>query len=150
MTVVPQSKTYTHNTPEACEVECTIDRLCSGISFDVNSKDKMKKCTLYSAAPVDAENGVKADTICSRVPPKCGVDGFQLNSSSQGLLKKSVNYKYTDEGACAVQCKKRDNCVGYFWNSNSTEKWKPCYTFENADSDATIGFPMSGVCSKSS
>ena len=150
MTVVPQSKTYLHSNPKACEVQCTIDRLCSGTSFDVNSKDTMKKCTIYSAAPVDATNGVKADTICSRVPPKCSVDGFELNSSSQGLLKKSGNFKHTNESACSNQCKKRDNCVGYLWDSSSTEEWKPCYIFENADSGATTGFPMSGVCSKSS
>ena len=150
MTVVPQSKTYLHSNPKACEVQCTIDRLCSGTSFDVNSKDTMKKCTIYSAAPVDATNGVKADTICSRVPPKCSVDGFELNSSSQGLLKKSGNFKHTNESACSNQCKKRDNCVGYLWDSSSTEEWKPCYIFENADSGATTGFPISGVCSKSS
>lgn len=149
MTVVPQSKTYTHSNPGACEAECTIDRLCSGISFDVNSKDIFKKCTLYSAAPVDAENGVKADTICSRVPPKCGVDGYKLNSSSQGLLKKYRDMKHSNEGACASECTGRDYCVGYLYDINSTEKWKPCYIFENADSGATTGFPMSGVCSKS-
>ena len=150
MTVIPQSKTYTHSNSDACEVECTIDRLCSGISFDTKSKDKMKKCTLYSAAPVNAADGIKANTICSRNSPKCTVDEYTVNSNSQDLLQKESSFTHSTEAACAVECTNRDNCEGYFWDSTSKEKMKPCYIFGKADSNATSGFPMSSVCSKSS
>ena len=150
MTVVPQSKTYTHSNAAACEAECTIDRLCAGISFDTKSKDKMKKCTLYSAAPANAADGIKANTICSRNSPKCTVDGYNVNNISQDLLQKESSFTHSNEGACAVECTNRDNCEGYFWDSTSKEKMKPCYIFSKADSSAITGFPISSVCSKTS
>ena len=124
ITVVPQSKTYQHSNVQACEVECTPERSCFGISFDTKSKDNMKKCTLYSGAPSNMPNSIKANTICSRKPPKCS--SFKINNDMQELgniikyTDKQSYFIHSNVKACEAECSKRDNCVGILYDDSST------------------------------
>jgi len=148
ISVVPQTKTYTHSNAGACEVECSINRSCFGISYNSTDKsDKMKKCTLYSGASSNAPGSVKANTICSRTPPTCTIPSTRKYPANY-LLKNitPTGLKHTNEGACAVECTNRDNCEGYLYDNTSKEKAKPCYIFGKADAGATTGFPAEGVC----
>jgi hypothetical protein len=152
ISVIPQSKTYLHSSVKACEVECTPDRSCFGVSFDTKSKDHMKKCTLYSGAPANASGSIKAATICSRAPPKCSKYKVDADTNDLGnIIKYSDKQSYfihSNEGACEAECTKNNSCVGMLYDESSPVGFgKKCWLFSQAESGKP-GFPLRAVCSR--
>ena len=144
---------YLHSNIGACENECTPERGCFAVSFDSASKDAMKKCNIYSAASTTGGNTIKAGTVCSRVSPRCGVSGYKLDNTSPELasvIKPSNGgyFTHTSEGACAIECNTRDNCIGYLYDKSSKNHWKPCRIFSKNNPGASSGFPVAGICSR--
>ena len=154
ISVVPQSKTYSHSNVKACEVECTPDRACFGVSLDTKSKDHMKKCTLYSGVPASASGSVKAATICSRAPPTCSK--YKVDAKINGLgsvIKyndKQSYFVHSNAGACEAECTKNCDCVGMLYDESSPVGFgKKYWLFSQAESGEP-GFPLRTVCSKTS
>lgn len=149
---------YTHSNIGACENECTLERGCFGISFDRDSKAKAKPCTTYTGSKPNENNAVLASTLCTRNLPKCGVDGYKLNSGSTDIVQNispadpAMNgarmFTHSNEGACAVECTRRDECIGYNFDSTSKLKMKPCFIYGKSKTSQTKGYPMAGICSK--
>ncbi len=144
---------YLHSNIGACENECTPERGCFAVSFDSTSKDAMKKCNIYSGASSTGGDTIKAGTVCSRISPRCTVTGYKLNNTSSELatvIKPSNGgyFTHTNEGACAVECNNRPDCIGYLYDTNSKNAWKPCRIFSKSRPGASSGFPVAGICSR--
>jgi len=144
---------YLHSNIGACENECTPERGCFAVSFDRASKDVMKKCNIYSGASSTGGDTIKAGTVCSRVSPRCSVSGYKLDNTSSELatvIKPSNGgyFTHTSEGACAVECNNRPDCIGYLYDNSSKKHWKPCRVFSKNRPGASTGFPVAGICSR--
>lgn len=149
---------YPHSNIGACENECTLERGCFGISFDRDSKAKMKPCTTYTGSIPNENNSILASSLCSRNLPKCGVNGYKLNSGSTAIVQNIAPpdasmggnrmYTHSNEKACAVECTRRDECIGYNFDSSSKLKMKPCFIYGKSKTSQTKGYPMAGICSK--
>ena len=152
---IESSQEFTHSNMKACEAECKPGRECMGVSFDVASKDVMKKCTTYKAAPLNKKDAIKANTICSRVPASCSANNYQLNKEFRGngaIIQPRTGgnfFRHTNEGACAAECTSREDCTGYLYNNQpkSSGGWQPCWLFRNTQPNQP-GFPLQNICTK--